>query len=481
MPARVSKCAVCLVALCLLSALQLWAQSASSGTVAGSITDPSNAVVSGATVSLTDKSTNNSRTATTNATGRYFFADVAPGNYDITVTKAGFSSVKAEGQQVQIGLSLTVNLALRVGAANVVVEVAAAGNELQTMNATVGNTITSAALDALPSIGRDVSTFVELQPGVTPEGSVAGTVNDQTYFSLDGGNNTNDMDGNMSTYTATYAGDPTGGVAAQNTFYLTGNPTGVMPTPQDSVEEFKVNTAGQTADFNSSSGAEVKVVTKRGTNSWHGTAYDYYLDNNFSSNSWQNNFSSVPLPSFHYNRFGFAIGGPAIPKEILGGKTYAFFNFEGFRWPSNSVTVNRDVPSPNLRLGLITDPVTGTVYNLKTLDPRGIGLNPLVQQVWNKYEPQSNASCVNPLCDGTNVLGFTANLNLPQKTNFAVARVDHDFGKSWHFMSSYRYFKFGTKGLRTRLTSADSSPETRSVYRRLSRAIPSRPGTGWPV
>ena len=434
------------VAFCLLAAVSGWAQSASSGTVAGTITDPSGAVIPSATVTLTDASTNNSRNATTNAAGRYFFADVAPGNYNVSVSKAGFSTVKAENQSVQVGLSLTVNLALHVGGANVVVEVEAAGNELQTMNATVGNTITSAALDALPSIGRDVSTFVELQPGVTPEGSVAGTVNDQTYFSLDGGNNTNDMDGNMSTYTATYAGDPTGGVAAQNTFYLTGNPTGVMPTPQDSVEEFKVNTAGQTADFNSSSGAEVKVVTKRGTNSWHGTAYDYYLDNNFSSNSWQNNFSDVPLPSFHYNRFGFAIGGPAIPKEILGGKTYAFFNFEGFRWPSNSVTVNRDVPSPALRLGMITDPVTGKVYNLKTLDPRGIGLNPLVQQIWNKYEPASNASCVNPLCDGTNVLGFTANLNLPQKTNFAVARIDHDFGKSWHFMSSYRYFKFGTNG-----------------------------------
>ncbi|HEY1656756.1 MAG TPA: carboxypeptidase-like regulatory domain-containing protein [Candidatus Sulfotelmatobacter sp.] len=461
MSARISKSAVfSFVTICLLSALPIWGQSASSGTVAGTITDPSSALVASATVTLTDKSTNNVLSASTNAAGRYFFADVPPGNYEITVTKAGFSSVKAENQSVEVGNSLTVNLTLQVGGANVVVEVSAAGNELQTMNATVGNTINSAALDALPSIGRDVSTFVELQPGVTPEGSVAGTVNDQTYFSLDGGNNTNDMDGNMSTYTATYAGDPTGGVAAQNTFYLTGNPTGVMPTPQDSVEEFKVNTAGQTADFNSSSGAEVKVITKRGTNSWHGTAYDYYLDNSFSSNSWQNNFSDVPLPSFHYNRFGFAVGGPILPKEILGGKTYAFYNFEGFRWPDNSVTINRDVPSPALRLGLITDPVAGTVYNLNptavtyngvtypgtgtTYDTRGIGLNPLVNQVWSKYEPASNASCVNPLCDGTNVLGYTANLTEPQKSNFMVARIDHDFGKSWHFMSSYRYFKFKT-------------------------------------
>src|SRR3984957_585632 len=340
--------------LWLSSAVATWAQSTSTGTLAGAVTDPSGAVVSGATVTLTDTATKNSRAATTNDAGRYIFVDVAPATYDLSVSKQGFSTSKTR-TEVRVGNATTANMTLQVGGSNVVLEVSAAGNELQTMNATVGNIITSTALDALPSIGRDVSTFVELQPGVTPEGSVAGTVNDQTYFSLDGGNNTNDMDGNMSTYTTTYAGDPTGGVAAQNTFYLTGNPTGVMPTPQDSVEEFKVNTAGQTADFNSSSGAEVKVVTKRGTNSWHGTGYEYYLDNNFSSNSWQNNFSAVPLPSFHYNRFGFAIGGPVLPKEILGGKTYLFFNFEGFRWPGNSVTIDRDVPSPALQLGLVTD------------------------------------------------------------------------------------------------------------------------------
>jgi len=453
---------MCIGALVLCSAPSMWAQT-NTGTVAGTVTDSSKAVVSGATVTLTDTTTKASHSVTTNETGRYIFVDVDPGDYEISVTKQGFSTSKAK-TSVQVGLSTTANLTLQVGGSNVVIEVAEATNELQTMNATVGNTITSTALDALPSIGRDVSTFVELQPGVTPEGSVAGTVNDQTYFSLDGGNNTNDMDGNMSTYTATYAGDPTGGVAAQNNFYLTANPTGVMPTPQDSVEEFKVNTAGQTADFNSSSGAEVQVVTKRGTNAIHGTAYEYYLDNNWSSNSWENNIPGehVGLPTFHYSRFGFAVGGPIIPKEIAGGKTYAFFNWEGFRWPGNSVTIHRDVPSPALELGLIQDPVTGTFYNLNpssvtyngttypgtTIDPRGIGINPLVQQIWSKYEPASNSDCFsgNPLCDGTNVLGFTGNVNEAQKTNFMVGRLDHDFGAKWHFMSSYRYFKFGTNG-----------------------------------
>ena len=337
-----------LVVVCLASTLPAWAQSTSSGTVAGTVNDPSGAVVTDAIVTLTDSATNIARTATTNATGRYFFADVTPAIYSISVSKPGFSTTKTEHQEVQVGVALTVNLALQIGGANVVLDVSAVGTELQTMNATVGNTVTAIAIDNLPSIGRDVNTFIELQPGVSAGGDVAGAVNDQSYFSLDGGNNSNDMDGSGGVYTGTQQnmviGDPTGGMSTQSFTYSA--PSGVMPTPADSVEEFKVNTAGQTADFNSSAGAEIKVVTKRGTSSFHGTAYEYYKDNNWSSNSWGNNFATphIGLPSYHYSRFGGAIGGPVTNKEILGGKTFFFFNYEGFRYP-NSQTITRNVPT----------------------------------------------------------------------------------------------------------------------------------------
>jgi len=426
-----------LAVLAISGAIQ--AQSTATGTVVGTITDSSGAVVPNARVTLTDNSTGTKRAANTNTSGAYVFVDVNPGAYDVIVDKQGFATTKANSV-VKVGLTTTMNLALQVGATSTVVEVSGAATDLQTVNATIGNDLNSALLGALPSIGRDVSTFVELQPGVTPEGSVAGTVNDQTFFSLDGGNNTNDMDGNMSTYTSTYAGDPTGGVAAQNIYYLTGNPTGVMPTPADSVEEFKVNTAGQTADFNSSSGAEVKVVTKRGTDTWHGTGYEYYLDNNWSSNSWENNFNNNAIPSFHYSRFGGAVGGPVLPKEVLGGKTYLFFNYEGFRFPQ-SETIFRNVPSDNLKAGLLTDPTNGTTTPLTTVDPLGIGLNPVVQQIWSTYEPASNASCHESFCDGANIQGFQSNLSLPQTSNFIASRLDHDFGQKWHFMSSFRWFK----------------------------------------
>src|SRR5438270_3116615 len=305
----------------LLGASVMLAQTGATGAIVGTVTDPQGAVVPGTDVSITDKSTNTTAKTTSNSAGHYTFSNVSPGIYDLKITKAGFQTALVRDQRVEVGKVLTEDVNLPVGSVTQEVTVETTGTELQTMNATVGNTVSGVALDSLPSLGRDVSTFVTLQPGVGPDGSVAGTVVDQSSFQLDGGNNTNDMDGSMSVYTPTFSGDPTGGIANQG-FGVAAGPTGVMPTPADSVEEFKVNTANQTADFNSSSGAQIEVVTKRGTNTFHGTVYEYYLDNNFSANTWDNNLTGTKAPDYHYSRFGVAMGGPVIPKDILGGKTY---------------------------------------------------------------------------------------------------------------------------------------------------------------
>ena len=435
----------------------IWAQTSLMGAISGVVTDPSGAVVPGVTAILTDTATKEQHTAITNDAGRYGFVDLPPSKYDMTLTKTGFVRVFLPSLILQVGNPMVRNVSLQVGSQSTTVEVQTTGVEVQTMNATIGNTVSGLSLDSLPSVQRESTTFLTLQPGISPDGSVAGAVVDNSTFQLDGGNNTNDMDGSMSVYTPSYAGDPTGGVANQSNGVSAGA-TGVMPTPIDSVEEFKVNTANQGADFASSSGAQVQMVTRRGTDAWHGSLYEYYLDNNFSANTWQNNFNGVPAPNYHYSRFGARIGGPLIPKKILGGKTYFFANYQGFRWP-NADTIERAVPSAAMRLGLLQ--FNGQVYNLNPTpvtyngvtytpaqcpagpcDPRGVGINPLVSQLWNKYMPLSNeAGCGLSRCDGENVLGFTANIAIPQNDNFGVARVDHDFGDKWHFMSSYRYYK----------------------------------------
>jgi hypothetical protein len=438
------------------TALPVFAQTTTLGTVNGTVTDSTNAVVPDVSVTLKDTATGQTRTTTTNSAGRYVFINVSPGKYDLTFSKQGFAKSAVTGDVVEVGQVSTNNVILKVGSESQTIEVATTGVELQTDNATVGSTVSGIALQSLPSIARDTSTFLTLQAGISPDGSVAGTVVDQSTFQLDGGNNTNDMDGSMSVYTPSYAGDPTGGVANQSNGVAAGA-TGVMPTPADSVEEFKVSTAGQGADFNSSSGAQVQVATKRGTGTWHGTVYEYYLDNNLNANTWENNLNGVGNPSFHYNRFGGAIGGPIIPKDILGGKTYFFANYQGFRWP-NSTTVEKAVPSDSMRQGLLffggqyynLNPVTVTFKGQNIapsgLDPRGIGINPLISQLWNKYMPLPNESgCGLSRCDINsagqgNIGGFLANVGIPQNDNFGVARLDHDFGSKNHFMSSYRYY-----------------------------------------
>src|SRR5467141_1704728 len=444
----------------------LFAQMAGTGQVVGTVTDPSGAAIVAAAVTLTDTATNATRTAVTNDSGRYNFSNVPPGHYNLTISKAGFRQAKFRDQEVVVGEARTFNFKMEVGAATETVEVVATNTELQTMNATVGNTITGIALNSLPTIGRDVSTFVTLQPGVSPDGSVAGAIYDQNTFGLDGGNNSNDMDGSMNVYTPSAAGDPTGGLV---TSYVTGNagggPTGVMPTPIDSIEELKVGTNNQTADFNSSAGAQVQMVTKRGTNNWHGTLYEYYFDNNWNGNTWDHNANGAPRDSFHYNRFGVSGGGPVIWKNILGGKWYFFGNYEGFRWP-NTTTFYRTVPSDGMRLGLLQ--FGGTVYNLNpgptlypstaaaigalvpgttyagsgtTLDPRGLGISPTMQALW-QFMPRWNVSGGSSAsrCDGLNVLKFQANMALPWDDNIGVLRLDHDFGSKWHFYSTYRYY-----------------------------------------
>jgi len=498
---RVVLFAVALSFLFFTVPLAVHAQQVSTGSVAGTITDPSGAVIVGADVTLTDISTKASRKLVTNADGRYFFVNIPPGTYDLTGGKTGFRSGKVSGQTVTVGLTLTLNLKLEVGVATEVVEVqASTGAELQTLNSTVGTAFSGVALDSLPSITRDTSTFVVMQPGVTPEGSTSGAVMDQNAFQLDGGQNTNDMDGAMNIYTPSFGGDPSG--VASNALG-TGLPTGVMPTPIDSIEEFKVGTTQQTADFNSSAGAQVSMVTRRGHDAWHGTGYEYYLDNNWNANTFDNNASGLPIASYHYSRFGGAGGGPIIPKKILGGKTYFFGNYEGFRYP-NSTTLFRAVPGPGLRQGLIDlagtvynlnpttttytgptvgDLVTGTVYPSATTqaacggvscDPRNLGVSPTLQALWGLMPAANVTGCpvLGPsVCDGTNIQAFGGNVPIVQRSDFAVARVDHDFGDKEHFFSSYRFYRL------TRATTSQTDFSTAGAGG--IAAVSSRPQIPW--
>src|SRR5690242_8038079 len=169
---------VLVAALTALNSSQVLGQTGGTGVVVGAITDQTGAAIAGATVNLIDIATSAVRTAITNESGRYDFPNVQPGKYNVTISKTGFRQAKFNNQDVVVGEQRTLDAKMQLGEATQVVEVVASNTDLQTMNATVGNTITGVTLDSLPSIGRDVSTFVTLQPGISPDGSVAGAIDD---------------------------------------------------------------------------------------------------------------------------------------------------------------------------------------------------------------------------------------------------------------------------------------------------------------
>ncbi len=444
----------------LVSSLSMWGQTSTS-TISGVVTDSTQAAIPGAEVRLIDLGTKAARTTSTNEQGRYVFVNLEPGTYGLAVTKDGFSKSEVASQQVEVGTTLTLNFKLELGMSTTTVEVKAVSTaELQTTNAAVGVTISGAALESLPNFGRDVTTLAVLQPGTTLGGYTGGAVQDQNTYTLDGGNNSDDMAGNTTSYVTNFTG--LGGTQTG------GNSSGVLPTPVESIEEIKVNTFNQTADFNSSIGGQIVMATKRGTNQFHGSGYGYYFATNVgAANSWVNDHTPgkdsqgnplpyTPLPSNHRLRYGTSIGGPMLPK-FLGGKTYFFFNFEALRFPNVS-TYERTVPSDLMRAGIIQVPNASgvyTPYNLNptpvtlngvtyapavcpggSCDPRNIGLNPIVNTIWSKFMPHANEFLNSG--DLYNTQGFLTTLRAPLTSNNYVARIDHDFGDKLRFYTTYR-------------------------------------------
>jgi hypothetical protein len=412
---------------------------------------------------VVDSATSSAQTTLTNETGRYVLVNVAPGMYTVTVSKQGFTVYKISSQKVDVGTSMTVNATLKVGSTTTTVEVtASAATELQTTNATVGNTLTSESLMLLPNMGRDVSTLAVLQPGTTPSGMTAGAFSDQNVFMLDGGNNSDDMAGNNTSYVTNFTG--TGGTQTN------GSPSGIVPTPVESIEEFKVGSFNQSADFSGSIGSQIQMVTKRGTNNYHGSAYGFYFATNVAAaNSWANNHTPsgnlayTPLPVNHRSRFGGSLGGILLPK-LLGGKTYFFFNYEGSRFPNNQ-TITKASPSKLLRAGIIqvadtTDkpgspfrafnlnpfPVTvdGVTYapaqcGSSLCDPRGLGLNPIISKIWSYMPMPTDFTGGATGTDGVNTGGFVGTVKAPLTQNSYVGRIDHDFNEKNRFFATYRY------------------------------------------
>jgi len=419
------------------------AQTATTGVVSGTVTDPTGAVIPGAEVTLLDTATNIARTMHTNEAGQYVFASVTPGIYKLTVTMAGFRQAVLTDLKVEVAKSHLANFTLEVGAVAEVVEVTAgAGVALQTTDATIGSTLVGEALLRLPTTNRSAAALLLLQPMVAPGrgvdysygGQVAGARSDQSVFLVDGGDATSDIDGTLN-YAAGSGGEP----------------LPVIPVPAESIEEFRVSTTNPNATFGSAAGGQISFVTKRGTNSLHGTAYWYHQNDNLNANTWSYNRTGIEKPELKDNRYGFAVGGP-----LAKDKLFLFGHYEGRRYPRTS-NVNRLVPTDTLRQGILrfkdalgnivsyplgTSTMCGTydpILGRGTLpcDPRGLGISPVVTALW-KLLPTGNDPFQG---DTLNTTGFRGPADSSIIADFAVARLDYNITEKWNFFTSFRFYR----------------------------------------
>ncbi|MCI0628648.1 MAG: carboxypeptidase regulatory-like domain-containing protein [Acidobacteria bacterium] len=436
------KWGLCLFALLVAFAGSASAQTAATASVTGTVTDQSGAVVPGAEVELLDTATNSTRKVTADENGVYRFINVVPATYRVTATAQGFKKAVIQSMRIEVAKSYNQSFQLEVGDVASTVEVMAATSaEIQTMDATVGNAVGGIELQRLPTSNRSAASLLLLQPLVTPGrgqgidtgGQVAGARSDQTTFLLDGGDSTSNTEGS-------------GGYNSG----FDGTPLPMIPVPVESIEEFRVGTTNPNATFGRSQGGQVALVTKRGTNDIHGSAYWYHQNDNLNANSWDRNFAGLPKAELKDNRYGFTLGGP-----VMKDRLFLFGHYEGRNFP-RTANVTRTVPLPSLKSGILQfQDSTGSVvsYNLLTstlcgpaqnspCDPRNIGISPVIQSIYNLLPAPNQASGG----DGLNTRNFLATIDNTLKEQFAVARLDYKISNAWDFFGSFRYAHTDTSG-----------------------------------
>src|SRR5581483_5769697 len=414
-----------------LSAAVAFGQASS---LSGSVVDPQGNAVAGATITATNIVTGATRTVTSTSEGAYQIPQLTPGTYRVRAEAQGFTSIIQEQIEVLVSTPVTLNIAFKnVGAISQTVTVQGGESILNTSDATIGNSFNETQVKELPLLSRNVVGLLSLQPGVTTGGNVNGGRSDTANVTLDG------VDVN----------EQQGGTA----FFS------VLRTTPDSLQEFRVTTTNPNANVGRSSGAQIALVTKSGTNQFHGALFEYHRNTRGTANNWFNNKAGsltatdaaviaglaqvgddkVPRPKLLRNNFGGAIGGP-IKKDRI----FFFFTYEGFR-EAKGTSVVRQVPLPTYGQGIIryksangaSDPScpAGTPSGTTCLTRAQISAAYLAA---NGIDPGTNSAVFSILADaarrypandtttgdGLNTGGYRFNASDPVKQNTYIARFD---------------------------------------------------------
>jgi hypothetical protein len=430
---KVGWCVV--VAGVLLTGAGVYAQTGTSA-LQGTVADEQGGAVPGATVVITGRATGLTRETVTGGNGSYQFVSLPPGEYDLRAELAGFKVTSIEGIRLGVETTQRVDVTLEIGGLEDTVQVVAEAPALNTTNASLGNVISEAQIKALPLEARNPVGLLSLQSGVVyvPKadtntvdprfGSVSGARADQGNVTLDG------IDVND----------------GQNQLAF----TSVLRLTLDAVQEFRVTTSSYGADAGRSSGPQVSLITKSGTNSVSGAAYYVNRDTRFSSNEYFLKLSQTAAgnpskpPLLDKNIFGGAFGGP-----IVRNRLFYFFNYEGLN-EQRETPVERSVPSASMRDGVLiyrcTNPAqcpggsvqgfTGThavpagsygmsPADLRRVDPTGIGPSLAASQYWQQY-PLPNFDGR----DGRNIMGLRFAAPLENEFHTYIGRADYRLNDS---------------------------------------------------
>lgn len=419
-----------LIVLTGVSVLSSFAQSGTSG-IRGTVSDQNGATVAGAAVMLTNPETGFSRTVTSGSDGGYNFLGIPPATYRIEIQASGFKKLVSSNVQALVDSAVNLNLALETGDVSAVVDVTSntIDSIVNTQDASLGNNFVPAQITQLPTGLRRVADLLTLQPGVTREGYVGGGRSDQANILLDGVDINDQQDGGRATQFQT----------SQFT---------VLRATTESVEEFRITTTNGNANQGRSSGAQVSLVTKSGTNSLRGSLFYFYRPTAFSANSFFNNAAGTytaddqavldglalvgeqraPRPSLARDVFGGAIGGPIVKDRL-----FFFYTYEGQR-QQEGVSVVREVPLSHVGQGQIrfsgSGPscsggscVVGLAELNNTIFPQ-VGINPLavaaLASATSRYAANDRS-----IGDGVNTGGFRFNSPTTTEETTHIARFDY--------------------------------------------------------
>jgi len=306
----------------LASCVSASAQTAS-GRIIGTVTDAQGAAIAGAKVTVTNTGTNVRSNTVTNADGFYQVLQLPVGTYTVTVEHDGFSKAVTKAESLDINQALRIDVHMKVGSLTDVVKVEAQAAQVETISPTIGGTVTGAPIQNLPLNGRNTLDLALTQPGVVPIADDLGT-----YGTGNGGSNG-------------FAGISVAGGRGDSVSYLldgglnnrtTSNQVVFNPNPE-AVEEFRLMENNYTAEYGRNGGGTISVVLKSGTNSLHGSLYDYLRNDALNASDFFDNAQGNPRPVLKRNQFGGTIGGPITVPRLINGKDrfFFFFGYQGQR------------------------------------------------------------------------------------------------------------------------------------------------------